>query len=77
VTVNVSLATVAGRLRPLGSAAVSSTFGLLRTVVVSAGALRRLLLLPLALALAFAERRALPTSTRHGFSSQSGRRGAA
>jgi hypothetical protein len=48
-------------------AAISSFHGRLPTVVLSASALGRLLLLPLALA--FAEGRALPASTRHEYSS--------
>jgi hypothetical protein len=50
-------------------ATISSFHGRLPTVVLSASALGRLLLLPLALALAFAEGRALPASTRHEYSS--------
>jgi hypothetical protein len=59
------MSSVAERLRPFSCAAVSSLHGRLRGVVLSAGALGRLLLLSLALALAFAKGRALPASTRH------------
>jgi hypothetical protein len=56
-------------VRRFRCAAVSRFYGRLPIPLLSASALGRLLLLPLAFALSFAERRALPASTRHEGSS--------